>query len=273
MPETTNKKTLNEITFVIAQAHAQSEAFASKLKSYGAKVLPCPISEIVPLDNYEQPDEAIENLYGYDWIIFTNINSVEYFLERFEFLGHDITELYDLRICAVGEATSVRLRDSDIHVDVVPRLFSVEEVFESLSDYLGGIKQLNRLNFLMPYALDARDNLPNTLQAAGARVDVIPVYKTIAPKSPEFAKVKALIKGGGVDCITFTSASAISNFAQIFETDDLSRILEGVKVACIGEITSITAAEFGLKTNIRPNEHTIQALTEAIVEYFSKLRD
>lgn len=273
MSETVNEKPLSEITIVITRARAQAEAFASKLESYGAKVLSCPTIEIVPPDNYEQLDEAIDNLYGYDWIIFTSVNGVEHFLERFESSGHDTTELYDLRVCAVGEATSVRLRDSDIHVDVVPRTYTAEGVFIALSDYLGGIEQLNRLNFLMPRAAAARDYLPNALQSAGARVDDIPVYQTIAHKSPEFAKVKALIQGGGVDCITFTSSSTVSNFAQLFETNDLSKILEGVKVACIGEITSTTAAEFGLTTDIRSHEYTIPALTDAIIGFFSKQKN
>lgn len=270
MSDSSKENPLEGINIVITRARKQSDTFASNLESLGAKVLSCPTIEIVPPDSYELLDEAIENLYGYDWIIFTSVNGIEYFLQRFESLGHDITELYDLRVCAVGEATAVYLRDSDIHVDVVPRLFSAEGVFEALSDYVGGIAQLARLNILLPRAAVARDYLPNTLEAAGARVDDIPVYKTIAAKSPEFAKVKAMIQGGGIDCITFTSPSTITNFAQLFETNDLSEILEDVKVACIGEITSTTATEFGLVTKIRPFESTIQALTNAIVEFFSK---
>lgn len=262
-------KPLEGKTIVITRARTQAENFISKLEAAGANVLSCPMIEIVPPDSYELLDEAIENLYGYDWLIFTSVNGVEHFLERFESLGHDVTELYDLRVCAVGEATSVRLRDSDIHVDVVPRQFTAEGVFESLSDYLGGIEKLDRLNFLMPRALVSRDYLPKALEAAGARVDDVPAYKTVAPKSPELTKVKTLIQGGGVDCITFTSPSTINNFALAFETNNLSKILEDVKVACIGEVTSTTAAEFGIKADICPTEYTIEALTDAIIAYYS----
>lgn len=270
MSDATKEKPLKDINIVVTRARKQSDTFALSLESLGAKVLSCPTIEIVPPDNYELLDEAIENLYGYDWLIFTSVNGVEHFLQRFESLGHDITELYDLRVCAVGEATAVCLRDSDIHVDVVPRLFSAEGVYESLLDYVGGVENLKLLNFLLPRAAVARDYLPNALEAASARVDDVPVYKTIASKSPEFAKVKALIQGGGVDCITFTSPSTITNFAQLFETNDLSKILADVKVACIGEITSTTATEFGLVTEIRPAESTIPSLTNAIIEFFSQ---
>jgi len=261
-------KPLTDKTIVITRAQAQSAAFIEQLESHGAKVLSCPTIEIVPLEDYTQLDEAFENLYGYDWIIFTSVNGVDFFLERFESKGHDTTELYDLRVCAIGEATAIRLRDSDIHVDVVPRLCTAEGVFEALADYVGGLEELSSLNFLFPRALVGRDYLPNSLEAVGSRCDVVPVYQTVAPKSPEFAKVKALIQGGAVDCITFTSSSSVTNFAQLFETNDLSKILKGVKVACIGDITANTATELGLKADIKPKEHTIPALTQAIVEHY-----
>ncbi len=263
-------KPLTDRTIVITRAQSQSAPFISQLESYGAKVLSCPTIEIAPLDDYTQLDEALENLYGYDWIIFTSVNGAEFFLERFESQGHDVTELYDLRVCAIGEATAIRLRDSEIHVDVIPLLFTAEGVFEALADYVGGIENLKALNFLLPRAAKARDYLPNALEAAGVRCDIVPVYQTVAPKSPEFAKVKALIQGGAVDCITFTSASTVTNFAQLFETNDLSLILEDVKVACIGDITANTAKELGLKTDIKPKEHTIPALTQAIVEHYAE---
>ncbi|HYX41849.1 MAG TPA: uroporphyrinogen-III synthase, partial [Pyrinomonadaceae bacterium] len=78
------------------------------------------------------------------------------------------------------------------------------------------------------------------------------------------------LMGGAVDCITFTSSSTVNNFAQLFDTNDLRALLAGVRVACIGDITAHTAAEFGLKTDIQPDEFTIPALAKAIADYFAK---
>ncbi len=83
--------------------------------------------------------------------------------------------------------------------------------------------------------------------------------------------MEALLVGGAVDCIAFTSASTVSNFAQLFDTGDLGDLLRGVAVACIGEITSHTAADYGLRTDILPQEFTAPALARAINEYFSKI--
>jgi len=46
--------------------------------------------------------------------------------------------------------------------------------------------------------------------------------------------------------------------------------MQNVAVACIGPITAKTAEEKGFNVSLSPREYTIEALTEGIVEYFSK---
>ena len=257
-------------TIVITRALAQAAEFAAELERYGARVVACPTIEITAPESYAPLDEAIENLYGYDWIIFTSVNGVDYFLQRFTELGHSIDELDDLRVCSIGEATAVRLRDAQIHVDVVPEQFKAEGVFEALTNYLGGVKGFYALNFLIPRAAVARDYLPLALEGAGARVDTIAAYRTVRPQTSERGRIEAMLAGGAVDCITFTSSSTVANFAQLFDTDDLSQLLDGVTIACIGDITAGTAAEYNLHTHIQPREYTVNALARAIAEHYSQ---
>jgi uroporphyrinogen III methyltransferase/synthase len=255
-------------TIVITRARAQAAEFAAELERLGARVVSCPTIEIVEPESYTLLDEAIENLYGYDWLIFTSVNGVDYFLRRLETLGHDVSQLDELRVCAIGEATAYQLRETRIHVDVIPEQFKAEGAFAALESYLGGHEGLDRLNFLIPRAAIARDYLPKALEEAGARVDVVPAYRTVRPQTSERGRVEALLAGGAIDCITFTSSSTVINFAQLFDTTDLSQLLEGVRVACIGDITAATAKEYNLHTDILPNEYTIPALTRAIAAYF-----
>jgi uroporphyrinogen III methyltransferase / synthase len=48
----------------------------------------------------------------------------------------------------------------------------------------------------------------------------------------------------------------------------LSPLLAGVRVACIGDITASTAAEYGLRTDIQPAEFTTDALARAIADFY-----
>lgn len=268
--EDSKDQPLLERTIVITRALAQAAPFAAALESYGARVISCPTIEIVEPESYAPLDDAIENLFGYDWLTFTSVNGVDYFLRRLNTLGRDVSELDELKVCAIGIATHDRLRDASIHVDLIPEEFKAEGVFSALERFVGGIEALQGQNFLIPRAAQARDFLPRALEAAGARVDVVPAYRTVAPRDTEKRRVEALLAGGAVDCITFTSSSTVRNFAELFDTTDLSTLLAGVQVACIGDITASTATEYGLQTNILPDEFTTDALARAIAEFYSR---
>src|SRR5918998_1191458 len=215
-------------TVMITRARRQAAEFAGELERLGARVVECPTIEIVEPESYAALDQAVENLFGYDWLVFTSANGVEHFLRRLELRGVDVSALDELRVCAIGAATADRLRDAQVHVDVVPEKFQAEGVYAALEAFVGGRQGLDRLNFLMPRAAVARDHLPRALEAAGARVDVVAAYRTVRPETHDRARVEALLVGGGVDCVTFTSASTVINFAQLFETSDLDPLLEGV---------------------------------------------
>ncbi|MBA2646423.1 MAG: uroporphyrinogen-III synthase [Pyrinomonadaceae bacterium] len=257
-------------TVMITRAETQSAQFSDELEHYGARVVLCPTIEIVEPDSYESLDEAISNLYGYDWLVFTSVNGVDSFMRRFEASGHDVSEIDELRVCAIGTATADCLRDVNVHVDVVPEHFKAEGVFAALESYLGGRAEMANQNFLIPRAAVARDYLPLALEEAGARVDAVAAYRTVPPGQTDRARVEAMLVGGGIDCITFTSSSAVVNFARLFDASDLRPVLDGVKVACIGDITARAAADFGLHADIQPGEHTIPALARAIATHFSE---
>jgi uroporphyrinogen III methyltransferase/synthase len=257
-------------TVMITRARAQAAEFASALEAYGARVVSCPTIEIAPPESYAELDEAIENLFGYDWLVFTSANAVEYFMRRLTTSGKDVAELDELRVCAVGDATAERLADARVHVDLVPQKFQAEGVFAAFENFLGGRERIAGLNFLLPRAAVARDFLPRSLEVAGARVDCVTAYRTVRPETTDRARVEALLVGGGVDCVMFTSSSTVHNFAQLFDTRDLRPLLSGVRVACIGEVTSQTAAEYGLPTDVLPTEATTRALALAVAEYYRR---
>jgi uroporphyrinogen III methyltransferase / synthase len=266
----TDSKSLMGITVMITRAREQAKELTSELENYGARIVVCPTIEIVDPESFDLLDEAINNLYGYDWIIFTSVNGVEYFLRRFKDQEHDVSELDDLKVCAIGEATAERLELAQIHVDLIPEKFKAEGVFEALVNYLGDKESLRGQVFLMPRAAVARDYLPKSLEAVGARVDIVPAYRTMRPRSLERGQVEALITGGAIDCVTFTSASTVTNFAQLFDVSDLSELLKGIAVASIGDITTNKIIEYGLKVDIQPSESTITALVQAIANYYKK---
>ena len=267
-PKFTLDSSLAGRTVVITRAQNQADEFVAELERYGASVLLCPTIEIRELESYELLDEAIEHLYGYDWLIFTSVNGVEYFFQRLKKANRKVSDLDELKVCAIGEATADRLRELHVHVDVIPEEFKAEGVFRALESFVGGSTALAGLNVLIPRASVARDYLPKTLEKAGARVDVVPAYRTELPADLDRGRIAAMLSGSA-DCIAFTSSSTVRNLGRLFDTQDLSSMLAGVVIACIGDITATTAADYGLSVKIQPQQFTIPALAQAIAEHFS----
>jgi uroporphyrinogen III methyltransferase/synthase len=256
-------------TVVVTRAASQAGAFISALENHGANVISCPTIEIAEPESYERLDEAIDHLYGYDWLVFTSANGVDYFLRRLNARNVGVEELDELKVCAIGEATADKLRDAHVHVDLLPSQAKAEGVFAALSEFAGGHERLHGLNILIPRAATGRDYLPKSLEEAGARVDVVTAYQTVVPENLDRGRLSAMLTGSA-DCIAFMSSSSVKNLALLFDTPDLGEKLKGLTIACIGDVTAATAAEFGLRVDIEPAETTSAALANAIAEYYSR---
>lgn len=259
-------------TVVVTRAASQANTFITALESYGASVISCPTIEIAEPESYERLDEAIDHLYGYDWLIFTSANGVEYFLRRLTTRGLKIEELDELRVCAIGEATADKLRDAHIHVDLIPSQAKAEGVFAALSEFAGGNERLHGLNFLIPRAATGRDYLPKTLEDIGARVDVVTAYRTVLPENLDRGRLSAMLTGSA-DCIAFMSPSSVKSLALLFDTLDLGEKLKGLAIACIGDVTAATAVEYGLQVHIQPAQTTAADLANAVAKYFQDTND
>src|ERR1043165_9969620 len=255
-------------TVIVTRAASQADELNTLLENYGARVIACPTIEIRELDNYDRLDEALDHLYGYDWLILTSTNGAEFFLKRLLTRSLKIEDLDDIRVCAIGQRTADKLHEAPVHVDVVPSQSTAEGVFATLSEFVGGAERLRGLKILLPRALVGREHLPKALEEAGARVDVVPAYKTALPEDLDRGKLSAMLAGSG-DCIAFTSPSTIKNLAKLFDTHDLGKVLPGVVIACIGSVTSTPATEYGLNVDIQPEQFTAKDLAHAIAEYYS----
>ncbi|HEY9503725.1 MAG TPA: uroporphyrinogen-III synthase [Pyrinomonadaceae bacterium] len=255
-------------TVVVTRAVAQANDLVEALERYGATVISCPLIEIREPDDYARLDEAIDHLYGYDWVIFTSTNAVEFFLKRLSFKGVSYTELDEIRVAAIGESTAEKLREAYVHVDLVPSISKSEGVLAALVDFVGGESSLKGLNFLMPRAAAGRDYLPRALEAANARVDVVTAYQNVIPTDLDRGRLSAMLTGGA-DCIAFTSSSTVKNLALLFDTDDLSEKLKGLTIACLGDITTATAKRFGLEPSIQPSHSTMTEFAAAIARHFA----
>jgi uroporphyrinogen III methyltransferase/synthase len=250
---------------VVTRPRAQAKEFVDLLEQEGAEVIQVPTIETVPLSSYDQLDLALDGLSAYHWLIFTSVNGVQYFFARLRSRQQDIRSLGNIRIAAIGPATTRAIEALHLRVDLMPEEYRAEALVSVLGDVSGQ-------RILLPRAAEAREILPQELTALGAQVDEIAVYQTVRPQQTRSDELRDLLQSGKIDLVTFTSSSTVRNFMALFADEDIRSVLYKTKIGCIGPITAGTVREYGLEVSLQPSTYTIPAFAEAIVEYFSNQR-
>jgi len=251
---------------VVTRPRAQASDFVELLEQHGAEVVLCPTIETVPLASYERLDEALDALAAYTWLIFTSVNGVQYFFARLHERRQDIRTLGAVRIAAIGPETARAVERFHLRVDAVPEEYRAEALIPVLGEVRGQ-------RILLPRAAEARAILPQALTALGAQVEEVAVYRTIRPRETQAEKLQSLFMEEKIDLVTFTSSSTVRNFVALFPGADVRKVIGSARVGCIGPITAATAREYGLDVAVQPVSYTVPAFAEAIVGYFSGLRN
>ncbi len=248
---------------LITRAREQSAGFAAGLRELGAEVLEVPTIEILPPLRWDDLDRSVDQLASYDWVIFTSANGVKFFWQRLEERKKDLSLPPDLKVCAIGPATAKKLKEKKARIDYVPEEYVAEAILKGFAAV-----PMSGKGILLARARVARDILPKGLRQMGAKVDVVEVYRTVKPKGGA-RRLQQLFSESRIDVVTFTSSSTVNHFADLLKKEDLEILLKDTAIASIGPITTRTAKELGLEVRIQPEDYTIPALTQAIVDYFS----
>jgi uroporphyrinogen-III synthase len=244
---------------IVSRAKEQAGSLSQLLEAKGAEVVEIPFIEIRPAQSYEALDKAIENVLNYDWLILTSVNGVKALFSRLEKQGKSEADLLHLKVVAIGPATRKAIEKHGIPVDVMPEEYVAEAVVEELRGQVKGER------VLLVRAKVARDVIPNALRELGARVHVMEAYETVVPESSRTAILATLQSGHKPYAITFTSSSTVKNFVELVGSDNLkSDLLNGVRLASIGPVTSATLRELDLPVDIEAEEYTVSGLAEAI---------
>jgi len=255
---------------LVTRTREQASDLVARLEMLGAECIEFPTISIEPMESYAELDRALESISSYDFILFTSANAVKFFVARLFELGMDIRALKGPRIGVVGKTTAEALAAYCLRPDLVPEEFTGEGLAELLEkNGVGGRK------ILIPRALKAREILPEKLQAAGADVDVVPVYRNVKPSTihgqDATEALRSLLDNKEVDLITFTSSSTVTNFLSMLDADGqegLAAYVDGLTIAAIGPITSGTAEKNGLTVDVQPSTYTIPDMVDSIVDFF-----
>jgi uroporphyrinogen-III synthase len=226
---------------------AANRKIISQLRAAPDELIEFPAVKAEKVELNPAEKSLLANVSDFEWIIFTDVYAVEFFLEALAEADIELFELDLLRILACGEAVADRLRFVQIHADVIPARIDAESVFKALGEYLFDEKEFKNLRVLLPQETSpAETALTEMLRLHEAAVSELNIYRLKPENDGGLAKLKALLKGGAIDEFVFTSAADASNLAFVCG-ENLKDLLAGTSVSAIDETTFQTLREHGLR--------------------------
>lgn len=241
-------------TILSTRPRDQAGELHDRLGELGAAVLDAPAIAIADADP-APIDAALRQVGGYDWVVFTSGNGVAAAAKRMDVLGLDARALAGVRVAAIGSATATAVREAlGVRADLVPGKY----VAETLAAELTGKGR----RFLLLRADIARPTLPEMLREAGGEVDDVVAYRTVTPSSLPAAAVEAL-REKRVDWVAFTSASTVRGLVSLL--GDEAALLDDVRIASIGPVTSDAVRAAGLAVAAEAARSDVGGLVDAIV--------
>ncbi len=237
-------------TVVVTRTRLQASMMTAALTAVGAAVIEFPVIEIVDAaDGGAALRAAATHVGDYDWVVLTSPNGARRFLDA---VG-DARALGGVKVAVIGTGTGAAVSERFVEADLVPERFVAESLLDAFPDPPpdGG-------RVLLARAEVARDVLPEGLRAKGWDVEVVDAYRTVRaePDADRLAEVAA------ADIVTFTSSSTVTKFLEVAGAAHLPRM-----VACIGPITAATARDAGIVVDAEAEEHSIDGLVAAVVEW------
>ncbi|WP_305786160.1 uroporphyrinogen-III synthase [Symbioplanes lichenis] len=255
-------------TIGVTSDHRRDE-LAGLLEQRGARVVIAPALRIVPIaDDAELRAATRACLASPPDIVLANTGiGMRGWLEAAE--GWGLAEplrdvLSRAYLVARGPKARAAVRSAGLRDNWSPEGESYEEVVDHLT-----ARGVSGLTVAMQLHGESQPEYTEALQAAGARVVEVPVYRWAPPIDPApLHRLVDLITGRLVDAVTFTSAPAVGAVLRAAgqEVDELLTALRtDVLAACVGPVTAAPLRKHDVPV-IAPSRARMSALVRTIVD-------
>lgn len=238
---------------IVTRPKERAGRLSDGLRALGADVAELPCIETKPILPCPEMEQAIAEISGYEWLVFTSPAGVKTLMEYLRSIGKDVRALGQIKLTAIGTGTDRELQNHGLRADLIPESYDGEHLGKALcAQHPSG-------KVLILRAKMGTSALTEQLDKHGVEYNDVRCYDTeYIHYDPE--QVKQLLIPGSV--AAFTSASTVKGFVAAMgnETD-----YSGITAACIGAQTEAEAKKIGFAT-ITAKKATIDALIKRIVE-------
>jgi len=249
---------------IITRAQEQTSEAREIFRNNGAEVFDLPSLLIGPPDDWGPLDEALQEIYTFDWIIFSSANGVRNVEERMKSIGLSLAKISKtIKIAAVGRKTASLLSEINAKISFVPPDFVADSLVENFPQNEKGLKL-----FIPRVQTGGRSILSDSFKLKGAEVTEVAAYESSCPQDIPQKTIDAL-NSGKIDIIAFTSGKTVINTVSLLKKyfgENWLKLLEKIKIVSIGPQTSNSCKKLIRKPDKEANPHDLHGLLKSCLE-------
>ncbi|MGF0017872.1 uroporphyrinogen-III C-methyltransferase [Sporofaciens sp. SGI.106] len=265
------KRVLGGRRFLITRPRERASELAGRLRRLGAQVIELPSIQTRPLEIEGELKAELEKFgTGTDreeaWLLFTSPAGVKIFFEKLRQMRMDIRSIIrkPAKVCfaAIGSATGRALTEHGIIPDVIPEKYDAGSLGMEVAK-----KAMPGSEILILRAREGSGALIPPMREAGLDVKEIPLYETVYEIRDVFREqIESMLLQGEIDAVTFTSASTVKGFVEMFK-EQKKEICDCITAVCIGEQTAEEAGKHGMKVEIS-KQASMDSMVEKLIELY-----
>lgn len=245
------RKPLFGVNVCVTRSKAQAAPLKERLISLGAEVTEINAIDIRAIKGLINP--YIEKLDSYNYVVLTSVNSVNNFFDELLENKVDIRTIKG-KIAVIGPATEKALLSRGIVASIMAEEFVGEKLSEKLVKL---IKSGDKV--LIPCSKNASKDMHNSLELAGAEVDVVHIYE------PVLGELKGTQGFEEADVVLYTSPSIVKNMIELVGLE----AIKSKKSVAIGPITQWALDNNGVQC-IVSEEHSTEGMISKLLDIYRK---
>lgn len=224
----------------------QNQKIIAKMRESNASVIEFSYGEIIERDLSETETENLGNIAQFDWLVFGDVFSADFFIRKLEEIGLDLYELDEIRICSFGEAVADRFRFVQLHSDIIAQKIDETHIADSIVSYIGKSAELENTKILVVGFKSNVSQFADILRSKNSSVTELNLADFEPIKANGITIMKTMLAGGAVDDFIFCSVEDVMQFKLNFGNELLNEKIFDT-VWGTDEITLKTLDEFGIK--------------------------
>ncbi len=251
-------QSLDGFGVVVTRFETREGPLSTLLEQKGATIYHWPTFSIEPPEDLDSISESLNNLTGYNWIIFASPRAVEAVAAIIQPLLPEVSA--GPRIAAIGKSTARALEENGWPVHFIPEKYTGEALVKEF----GERDWARDAKILFPAGSIARETIPEGLRQLGAHLNQVTVYVN-KPAALNRQLCLQQIENGAIDVVTFASPSAVESLQLSLEERGFSLLKRTSEAVAIGPSTAEALEETDWPPAATADPSTLEGLAEAVV--------